>query len=253
MDSPVAINYLKRFVADYVLNHGLNHDLKHDLNHDLVAQEVIEDIPQKNKKVAVIGAGPAGLTCVRDLAENGYQVTIFEREDKPGGTLYTGIPGFRLDKEVLFKDIDIILKNKNINIEYGINIGKDKSIEDIKKDGYEAVFIATGSTKSRALKIKGIKAEGVLNGIDFLYDVNTGKNIRLDGAVIVIGGGNVAVDSARTALRLGAKKVIIVYRRTRKEMPAYSWEIEEALEEGLELYNPRPFLYSPAAIKAIYP
>ncbi len=225
VDDPVAINYLKRFAADYVLKNGL------------IDEEETKENAQKGKKVAIVGAGPAGLTCAKDLAENGYHVKIFEREYKPGGTLYMCIPDYRLDKEVLFKEADSILGNKNIEIEYGVNIGRDKSLIDIKNQGYRAVFVATGATKSQDLKVKGIDSEGVLRGIEFLRDVNIGKEVKLDGVVVVIGGGNVATDSARTALRLGAKKSIIIYRRTRKEMPAYLWEIDEAIEEGVEIYN----------------
>ncbi|UCB46373.1 MAG: FAD-dependent oxidoreductase [Spirochaetota bacterium] len=225
VDEPVAINYLKRFAADYVMKNGL------------IDEEDTKDFLCTDSKVAIVGAGPAGLTCAKDLSERGYQVTVFEREDKPGGTLYTGIPDYRLNKEVLFAEANSILRNRNIEIEYGVTIGKDRELLEIKSQGYEAVFIATGATASRDLRVKGMDAEGVLKGIEFLRDVTTGKKIELHGVVIVIGGGNVAMDSARVALRLGAEKVIIVYRRTRKEMPAYRWEIEEALEEGVEIYN----------------
>ena len=225
IDEPLAINFLKRFVADYVHENGL------------IDEGGREDIPPKNKKVAVVGAGPAGLTCAKDLAESGYSVTLFERENKPGGTLYTGVPDFRLNKSVLFREAEMILRNERIEVKYGVNVGKDTSLNDIRQQGYEAVFIATGATKSQELEIRGADSEGVLKGIDFLYELNTGKRSALDGTVVVIGGGNVAVDSARAAMRLGAQKVTIVYRRTRKEMPAYSWEIEEALEEGIEIQN----------------
>lgn len=225
VDDPVAINYLKLFAADYVLKNRY------------IDEEETECASPKDAKVAVVGAGPAGLTCARNLADQGYSVTIFEREDKPGGTLYTGIPDYRLDKQVLFKEADAVLRNKHIEISYGVNIGSDRSLVEIRNEGYKAVFVATGATKSGGLSVPGIDTDRVLRGIEFLRDVNVGKTVRLNGVVVVLGGGNVAVDSARTALRLGADKAVIVYRRTKKEMPAYPWEIEEALEEGVEILN----------------
>jgi heterodisulfide reductase subunit A-like polyferredoxin len=226
VDEPVAINHLKRFAADYVLKNGLNDEAD------------TECAPRKDARVAVVGAGPAGLTCAADLAKEGYGVTIFERENKPGGTLYTGIPGYRLDKQVLFQEAGAVLSHRHIEISYGVDIGGgDRSLVDIRNEGYKAVFVATGATKSGELELPGIDTDGVRGGIEFLHDVNVGKQFSLDGVVIVLGGGNVAVDSARSALRLGAEKAVIVYRRTRKEMPAYSWEIEEAIEEGVEILD----------------
>ncbi|MBN2324940.1 MAG: FAD-dependent oxidoreductase [Spirochaetes bacterium] len=225
VDEPVAVNHLKRFAADYVLKKGL------------VDEKDSRPAPRRDKRVAVVGAGPAGLTCAGDLAQKGYGVTVFEREDKPGGTLYTGIPGYRLDKQVLFREADALLSDANIEISYGADIGRDRSLLDIKNEGYDAVFVATGATKSAALDLPGMDTNGVLGGIEFLRDVNTGKTQSLQGVVIVLGGGNVAVDSARSALRLGAKKAVIVYRRTKKEMPAYPWEIEEAQQEGVEILD----------------
>jgi heterodisulfide reductase subunit A-like polyferredoxin len=237
VDEPVAVNHLKRFVADWVLNAPAEAGEAEDGEGNEDPTAPIE----KSERVAVIGAGPAGLTAARDLAALGYKVAIFEREEKPGGALYSAIPGYRLDKEVLFREVDLILTSPRIEIRYGLAVGKGKTIEQLKKEGFAAVFLATGAAVSRGLEIPGIDGQGVLNGVEFLHRVNTAASageaepIRLHGTVTVIGGGNVATDAARTARRLGAEKVRIVYRRTRLEMPAYPWEIQESLEEGIEI------------------
>jgi len=248
LDEPVAINYLKRFVADHtVLAQGPEQEAGEE---DTSVTDEKASIPVKasknGKRVAVVGAGPAGLTAAADLAAAGYRVTLFEREDRPGGALYTAVPGYRLDKEVLFKEAELILDHPNIEIRYGQSIGPKKKLSQLKKEGFEAVFLATGTPLSRELKIPGIESAGVLQGVDFLHRVNTGEKITLDGVVTVIGGGNVATDAARTARRLGATKVRIVYRRSRAEMPAYPWEIEESLEEGIEIQEG----WSPQEVKS---
>ncbi|MFC1715064.1 FAD-dependent oxidoreductase [Candidatus Poribacteria bacterium] len=223
IDEPVAINYLKRFAADYVLQQ------------DSAETERKQNL--RSKKVAIVGAGPAGLTAAEDLANAGYRVTLFEREEQPGGALHTAIPGYRLDKKVLLKEAEIILNHSNIDIQYGQNIGIDKTAHQLREDGYAAVFLATGTPVSKELRIEGVKSQGVLKGVEFLHSVNSGAEIRFDGTVTVIGGGNVATDVARTARRLGATKVQIVCLESRREMPAYPWEIQESLEEGIEIFN----------------
>ena len=272
VDEPVAINYLKRFAADRILGEDatLREGDVADSQLDPPAEsgesgngegkegQTAAGPPKNREPVAVVGAGPAGLTAALDLAAAGYGVTIFEREAKPGGALYSAVPGYRLDKEVLFKEAQLILDHPNIEIRYGQSIGDRKRLRQLKKEGFGAVFVATGAAVSRELDIPGIDSQGVLNGVEFLHRVNTAgytgqqggadaEPLRLDGAVTVIGGGNVATDAARTARRLGARKVRIVYRRTRREMPAYPWEIEESLEEGIEILNG----WSPQEVKTV--
>jgi heterodisulfide reductase subunit A-like polyferredoxin len=255
VDEAVAINYLKRYVADRGLNAPADSGETAD---DDGKGEEPSAASQKSGRVAVVGAGPAGLTAAQDLAAGGYRVTIFEREAKPGGALYSAIPGYRLDKEVLFKEAQLILDHPNIEILYGQSIGGKKKLEQLKKDGFAAVFVATGAPLSKELDIPCIDARGVLKGVEFLHRVNTSGHgqdqvsseaaqpIRFDGVVTVIGGGNVATDVARTARRLGAKKVRIVCLESRREMPAYPWEIQESLEEGIEILNG----WSPREVKS---
>ncbi len=232
IDEPVAINYLKRFISDRALSGQHSSPGSNGSGEDTVSKD--EQIPGlAGRKAAVIGAGPSGLTAAKDLAVAGCTVVIFDREQKAGGTLLTGIPGFRLDKEVLAKETDLLLSFPGIEVRYGVNVGSDMTLEDIRKEGFDTLFLGTGTGTPRDLDIPGIDAEGVLKGIDFLNTVNSGEPAGISGTVLVIGGGNVATDSARSALRCGAEKVTIVYRRTVKEMPAYSWEIEESLEEGI--------------------
>jgi heterodisulfide reductase subunit A-like polyferredoxin len=254
VDEPVAINYLKRFVADWVLNAPAEDGESADFE----VKEEQTAAPTKKERVAVVGAGPAGLTAAQDLAAAGYRVTIFEREAKPGGALYSAVPGYRLDKDVLFKEAQLILDHPNIEIRYGRNIGGKKKLEQLKKEGFAAAFVATGAPLSKELNIPGIDAEGVSNGIEFLHRVNTAgpgpepgsaeaaQPLHLEGVVTVIGGGNVATDVARTARRLGAKKVRIVCLESRWEMPAYPWEIEESLEEGIDILSG----WSPQEVKS---
>ena len=267
LDEPVAINYLKRFAADRTLRDVADATLGEDATRreagdlgdngdameqaDRAGSTVAAAAATKNARVAVIGAGPAGLTAAADLANAGYGVKIFEREANPGGALYSAIPGYRLDKEVLFKEAELILQHPNIEIRYGQSIGAKKKLKQLKAEGFGAVFVATGAPLSKELDISGIDAEGVLSGVEFLHrvnigQVNGGEQVSFDGVVAVIGGGNVATDVARTARRLGAKKVRIVCLESRREMPAYSWEIDESLEEGIEILNG----WSPQEVKS---
>ncbi|UCF99395.1 MAG: FAD-dependent oxidoreductase [Spirochaetaceae bacterium] len=265
VDEPVAINYLKRFVADWVLDAPAD---SRESTEGTVKEEPAADAGgndsssptaplSKKERVAVVGAGPAGLTAAQDLAAAGYRVTIFEREARPGGALYSAVPGYRLEKEVLFKEVELILRHPNIEIRYEQSIGDKKKLGQLKKAGFAAVFVATGAPLSKDLNIPGIEAEGVLKGVEFLHRVNTAGSkpgqmssdaepIRFDGVVTVIGGGNVATDVGRTARRLGAKKVRIVCLESRREMPAYPWEVRESLEEGIEILNG----WSPREVKS---
>ena len=235
-DEPVSINQLKRFAADYEMNTG-----KH---------MSITCAPDTGKKVAVIGGGPAGLTCAFFLRRLGHQVTIFEMMPKLGGMVRYGIPEYRLPKEVLQWEIDGIL---NLGIEYHTNVrfGKDFDMESLASDGYEALFIGVGAWNDYNLKVEGENLEGCYTGIDFLtkFAVNqqTGEDIypfTIGRKCVVIGGGNTAIDCVRTLVRLGAEEVSIVYRRTRKEMPANDVEIVAAEHEGVQFH----FLAAPTRV-----
>jgi len=186
--------------------------------------------PQKN--IAIIGSGPAGLSAAKDLAKKGYSVTIFEACSSPGGMLRKCIPEYRLPRRSIDFDIDR-LREKGIEIKTNMVIGKNLDFKKLTKD-FDAIFIASGSHNERPLKIQGNELEGVIYALDFLEKANSEK-AKVSDKVAVIGGGNVAIDSARTALRLGAKDVTILYRRSEEEMPANLWEIKEAKEEGINI------------------
>ena len=185
--------------------------------------------------MAVIGAGPAGLTAASDLADAGFAVTVYEALDKAGGMLRWGIPEYRLPKKVLDYEIELI-RRKGVKFVYNCRIGQDVTIQKLRHDN-EAVFIAAGAHKSRKLGIKGEQITGVLHGVEFLRDAGSANKPVVKDKVVVIGGGNVAVDVARTALRLGAKTVEMVCLEQRDEMPAYKEEIEATLAEGIKIRN----------------
>lgn len=230
LDEPIAICSLKRFLADW--------ESKQD-------QIPKPKLPEKRKeKVAIIGSGPAGLTAARDLALKGYNVTVFEKLPVAGGMLAVGIPEYRLPKNVLKKEIETILAY-GIDLQLEKEFGKDFTIEQLKAQGYQAIFIAIGTHKGLKLRIPGEdEFEGVWDCIEFLRKVNLAEKVQLGKKVVVIGGGNAAVDSARSALRMGAQEVTIVYRRSRKEMPANPWEVEEAELEGVKIM----FLSAPVRV-----
>ncbi len=215
IDEPIAIKNLRRFVVDYAFDSGI---------------EYVPKIKErKEEKVAIIGAGPAGLSAAWDLALEGYQVTVFEALPVAGGMLAVAIPEYRLPKDILRKEIREIEKLEvDIKLNTPIN-----DVESLLKDGYKAVFIATGAHKGEKMGIPGEDLNGVHDAIDFLREVNLGKKIRVGRRVVIIGGGNSAIDSARVALRKGAREVQVFYRREKKDMPAIVEEIEAAEEEGV--------------------
>jgi len=233
LDDPVAIKALKRFAADWYFD-------------NLKELPEPQPFPLKHRqKVAVVGAGPCGLSCAYFLAQMGYAVTIWEALPVGGGMLSVAIPEFRLPEEVIRKEIDYI-KRCGVEIRYNAPINVNFTIEDLKNSGYDAVFIAAGAQKSQRLGIPGEleDLEGFHYGLRFLRDVKIGKSVRIGPKVIVIGGGNVALDTARTAVRLGAGQVEIFYRRSREEMPVSEAEFQEALTEGIRVN----FVVSPTRI-----
>ena len=232
IDEPIAISSLKRFASDWELKQGK------------MAPPTFLEKP-KTERVAVVGAGPAGLNAAYHLGRRGYAVTVFEALPVAGGMLAVGIPDYRLPRKVLENDIRFICQHR-VEIQTGKALGKDFTIDELLKQGYKAVFLAVGAHLNQKMNVLGEEARGVFPGVDFLRRVNLGEKIEVGDKVAVVGGGNVAFDAARTALRMGAKDVSIVYRRTRDEMPANDEEIEEAEHEKIKLL----YLVAPTRIIA---
>ncbi|MBN1160322.1 MAG: indolepyruvate ferredoxin oxidoreductase subunit alpha [Dehalococcoidales bacterium] len=216
VEEPIAINALKRAAADFG---------KYKEDYSIAVE--------KKQKVAIVGGGPAGMMAAYDLRKMGYQVTIFEALSKLGGMMAVGIPEFRLPRDVISKET-VIISKLGVEIRLNTRVGKDITLAELKK-GYHAVFIAAGAHKGRSLGIANDGAAGIIDGTEFLYKVNTGEKVDVADKVVVVGGGNVAVDCARTCVRLGFKDVNIVYRRSRAEMPAIADEVNEAEHEGVKL------------------
>ena len=233
IDSPIAIDDIKKFIAEKDLEAGTRYVPK-------MLNQTGKPYPEK---IAVIGAGPAGLSCAYYLAVKGYPVTVFEKEKLLGGMMTLGIPSFRLDRDVVNAEIDI-LRELGVEFKTGVQVGKDVTIQQLRQEGFKAFYLGIGASKGMAVGCKGDDLPGVFTGIDFLKAVNLGEKPGIGNDVAVIGGGNVAIDVARTAVRLGAENVTIVYRRGRDEMPAADDEIAEAEEEGVKFM----FLASPVEI-----
>jgi len=219
VDRPVAIEWLKRFVGQYEqANGGRKRRVRQ----------------KKAEKVAIIGSGPAGLTAAHDLAKKGYGVKVYEALPVAGGLLAAGIPDFILPQNIVAAEVDYI-RALGVDIKTNMRIGKDLSLDDIWNQGFKAVLLSTGAWKSPELEISGAELKGVIQALPFLHDVKFGRKHRLQGNVIVIGGGNVAVNAARTAIRLGAETVSLACLESRAAMPAFEWEIELAEQEGVEI------------------
>ncbi len=232
LDGPIAIKHLKRFVADFELKRK-----------GVKKFTPIEE--EKDKKVAIIGAGPAGLTAAYHLALKGYKVKIFERLGEPGGMAAVGIPDYRLPRDIIRKETEAI-QSLGVEIAYNTYVGKDIKFSEIEKE-FDAIIISIGAHSSSKMRVEGEDAgyKGFIPGVKYLLDINNGKDPYPEGKrVVVVGGGNVAMDCVRCSLRLGKEEVILVYRRTRSEMPANVEEIEEAEEEGVKFM----FLTNPVKI-----
>ena len=229
LDDPIAIMDLKRYAADEAMKDTSPFT-------DIISRKT-------NKSVGIIGAGPSGLTCAYYLGRKGYDVTVYEAEKVAGGMLAYAIPEYRLPKAILQKEIDT-LREVGVVIKTETEVGRDITFNEIRNT-HDSVYIATGTQVSRGMGIEGEEMDGVYHGLDFLKDVSLGKMKKIKGRVAVIGGGNTAIDAARTALRLGAKEVHILYRRSKTDMPADCREIEDAIEEGVKIHQ----LISPVGFK----
>jgi len=219
IDRPVAIEWIKRFIGEYQLkNNGMPEPVKRT----------------REERVAVIGSGPAGLTAAHDLVKKGYGVSVYEALPKAGGMLAAGIPEFILPQKIVQAEVDYI-KALGVDIKTNIRIGKDLTLDEIWDQGFKAVLVATGAWKSASLNVPGADFKRVIQALPLLRDVKLGQKISLKGTVVIIGGGNVAVDAARTALRLGAEEVVLTCLESKSKMPAFPWEIDMARREGVKI------------------
>jgi formate dehydrogenase (NADP+) beta subunit len=246
IDQPIAIRALKRYVCEQF---GVEAGAA-----SAYAQAVVR-APDRDERIAIVGAGPAGLACAHDLAGYGYRPVVFEAQERPGGMMVLGIPPYRLRRDLIEEEIQAIL-DLGVELRTGQVLGRDFSLSSLRDDGFAAVFLGIGATRARELQIPGVELDGVLNAVDFLLNANLGYQVELGDDVIVVGGGNVALDAARTALRdlagvgeattaafdvartakrLGAGRVRVIALENRVEMPAHEFEIEEAEVEGIEI------------------
>ena len=235
IDRAVAIDEIKKFIAEQELHAEKRYIPK-------VVSKRSDNEPYK-EKIAVIGAGPAGMSCAYYLANMSYPVTVFDKNPVPGGMLTLGIPSFRLEKDVVNAEIEV-LKEMGVEFKCGVEVGKDVTIDELRQQGYKGFYLAIGAQKSAPIGVPGEELQGVYGGVDFLRRVNLGEKPEIGEKCAVIGGGNVAMDVCRTALRLGAKDTTIIYRRGQEEMPADKDEVAEAMEEGISFR----FLCAPAEI-----
>ena len=230
-DEAVAINMLKRFVADRAFADGPEGELLP---------------PPSGKRVAIVGGGPSGLTCAYYLKQKGHAITLYEKNPKLGGMLRYGIPEYRLPKATLDAEIDWLLSGGRIEVRTGADLGKNLTLQDLRDEGYDAIYLALGAWSASTMRLEGEgETEGVSLGIDFLARVAEGEITRLEGPAVIVGGGNTALDAARTAIRLGASPVSIVYRRSIKEMPAHRDEVDAARHEGIQIH----FLTNPVGLE----
>jgi len=239
IDQPVAAHSIERFIADLDLNTSMRY--KPEIK------------PKKKDKVAIVGSGPAGLTCAYYLAQEGYPVTIFEKTPVLGGMLAMAIPSYRLPREIVEAEIQLI-HEMGVTMKTGVEVGKDMTIAQLRIEGFKAFFIGIGAQECKRLDIEGEDLDGVYSGLDYLRQVNLGEPVRLGRNVAVIGGGNVAMDAVRSARRLGAQNAFILYRRGLEEMPSRPEEIEECKEEGITiniLTQPVQIIGEKGRVKAI--
>lgn len=227
-EGSVSINAYERWIGDYAIENGFDHE------------KLTDEV--RPEKIAVVGSGPAGLSCAFQLARRGYQVTIFEAFKETGGMLRYGIPPYRLPRNVIDAEVGAI-ERMGVEIKCNTVVGKDISLDELKEK-YDAVYLGIGAHKGIRLGMDGEDAENVFTGAEFLNRVHSGEEVDIGDQVVVVGGGDTAIDAARVSLRLGAEKVTILYRRTRNEMPAIDPEIEEALEENVDIQ----FLTAPVGI-----
>lgn len=239
VDEPVSIRGVKRYMVDQEIT--------------VQVPEIRENEENAKKKIAIVGAGPAGLSCAYFLARLGYKPKVFEAEQRPGGMLVQTIPAYRLPREVLAREIRMI-ENMGVDIITDSKLGKDFTLSSLQQEGFHAVFLGVGAPQGLKPNMPGIDSEGVVDALQFLKTYNMRGSVPVGKNIIVVGGGNAAIDAARTAIRLGSERVDIVYRRTREEMPAWAEEIDAATEEGIHLHtltNPKEIIARDGKVSAV--